>query len=59
MQEFKEVKIEVGFYRNENKIINEIERICKDMVHKGWLYADNYADNVLSNITLIFERKLK
>lgn len=58
MKERVEKSLELGFLRDERKIVDEIEDVAGGMEEKGWLFIGTRTDPDFNTLTLVFEREI-
>ncbi|OGS36054.1 MAG: hypothetical protein A2293_05975 [Elusimicrobia bacterium RIFOXYB2_FULL_49_7] len=58
MRERVERTVELGFLKNEKKVVDDMERLTDDMKSKGFSFIHSETDPNLNHVTLIFEREI-
>lgn len=59
MKERTERKVELGFLRPSDRVVEEIERTAEDMKAGGWHFVESKTDVDLKHVTLVFEREIE
>ena len=58
MRERVEKQVELGFLKNEIKVVDEMEKLTAEMVGQGFSFIKSDTDPNLNHVTLVFEREI-
>ena len=58
MKEYTEKIIPLPYGGDPELMVAEIDKSAKELYDQGWYYIESKTDELLSNITLFFERDI-
>jgi len=58
MKERVEKRLELGFLRDQKKIVGEMEDVAGEMEEKGYHFVESRTDPDMKAVVLVFEREI-